>query len=156
MCNLRICNKLNWIVKCLWYWHLYLSLFVTCTFLPIQYFLSSWNSLTFSELFVSHKKMKFRSIDDHCVVIHYATSAANLKLIKNYWHFQETKLQSKQQQQKQQGVNFIIILLARFLYESGSRSFSLVHFGFVFFGERISAKKVRVKRWWNWPLLLVI
>jgi len=38
-----------------------------------------------------------------------------------------------------------------FSYESVSRSFCLVYFGFVFFGERISVKKVCKKCWWNWP-----
>ncbi len=47
------------------------------------------------------------------------------------------------------GVNFINILRARFLNESALRIFSLAHFGFIFFGKRISAKKVRIKRWWH-------
>jgi len=40
-----------------------------------------------------------------------------------------------------------------FLYESALRSFSLLHFGFIFFWQiRISATKARVKIWWNWHL----
>jgi len=44
-----------------------------------------------------------------------------------------------------QGVNFINILRARFLYQSAPRSFSQVHFGFIFSGKRISAKKAHKK-----------
>ncbi len=40
------------------------------------------------------------------------------------------------------GVNFINISCARFSYESDSRRFCLVQFGFVFFGERILANKL--------------
>jgi hypothetical protein len=36
------------------------------------------------------------------LVIHFVTSDANLKLIKNYFDFQERKLQPQQQQQQQQ------------------------------------------------------
>jgi len=39
------------------------------------------------------------------------------------------------------GVNFINILRARFLYESASCNFSLVHFGFIFFWQKDIGEK---------------
>jgi len=43
------------------------------------------------------------------------------------------------------GVNFINILCASFLYESASRSFSLLHFGFVIFWQKDIGKKIEHK-----------
>ncbi len=40
------------------------------------------------------------------------------------------------------GVNFINILCASFLYESASRSFSLLHFGFVIFWHQATSLKL--------------
>ena len=50
-----------------------------------------------------------------------------------------------------QGVNFTNILRAPFLYESLLSSFSVDKLRFDFFGKRILAQKLLVKRWWNWP-----
>jgi len=41
--------------------------------------------------------------------------------------------------------DFINILHAIFPYKSALRSFSLVHFGFVFFGAKILAQKAHIK-----------
>ena len=43
------------------------------------------------------------------------------------------------------GVNFINVLQLRFSYESKLSSFSLVTFGFVIFGAKISYKNARIK-----------
>jgi len=51
-----------------------------------------------------------------------------------------------------QGVNFINIVQAPFLFESAFRNFLYLHFGFVIFlaQESIWRKKLHVKCRWNW------
>ncbi len=50
-----------------------------------------------------------------------------------------------------QGVNFINILLAAFLYESVLHSFSLITIWLCkFFGAKILVQKLLIKCWWNW------
>jgi len=47
---------------------------------------------------------------------------------------------------KSPSVNFINILLSKFLYKSALRSFLYLRFSFVIFGTKILAQKGRIKR----------